>query len=191
MPRAVVASFANYGVQAPPVVRSDRIGPAIKVAQNDAHRPKGAGVRDMGQIRDRLLDAAVCFFGARPGGILREPVAAGAAGCVQVADHHVVKQDVVEPPGAQPAPNQMRMHVQHRHFGQRFLQLLRDRTGIHDPRSSTSVNAGLLSNSAASIAYPSAKGWLASAYSSLGNTGATRYATPALASQAATSALRC
>ena len=58
----------------------------------------------------------------RPGGELRQARAVRAAGGVKVADHHVVEQNVVQPARAEFAADQMGVHVQHRHFGQRLLQ---------------------------------------------------------------------
>ena len=56
-------------------------------------------------------------------GKLRQPLAAGATGRVQIADHHVVEEDVVQPAGAEMPAHEVRMDIEHRQLGQRLFQI--------------------------------------------------------------------
>ena len=67
-------------------------------------------------------DALLGLLLRRPAGKLRQPRAARAAGRVEIADDHVVEQDVVQPAGAEMSAHQMRMDVEHRQLGQGLFQ---------------------------------------------------------------------
>ena len=58
-----------------------------------------------------------------PAWILREPRAAGTAGGVEVADHHVVQENVVQAARRQLAANQMRVDVERRDLSERLFHL--------------------------------------------------------------------
>ncbi len=124
MPGAVVGPLADDLVQPPPVVGRDRLVPIVQVAQNDPHHPGAARVADPRQVGQGLLDPRVGLGLLGPAGILRQPRAAGTAGRVQVADDHVVQEDVVQAAGPQPPAHQVRVHVEHRQFGQGLFQIL-------------------------------------------------------------------
>ena len=92
----------------------------------DHPQPPGATrVADQRQIRQGFLDPP---RGPRPASASRDTASSArrwAAGRVEVADDHVIEQDIVQPAGAEIAAHQMRVDVEHRHFGQCLFQFVR------------------------------------------------------------------
>ena len=60
---------------------------------------------------------------ARPARKLGQPRPGRTARRIQVADNHVVKQNVVQTPRSQLAAHQVRVHIKDRHVGQFDFQL--------------------------------------------------------------------
>ena len=118
-PTAIAGALADHRVQAPPVVRRDRLAPAVEVAQDDADAPEAAGVADEGHERDRFGQPRLRLVFV---GVLRQARPARAAGARQVRHDHVVEQDVVQTARGQMRGVQMRVHVEQRDFPQPFFQ---------------------------------------------------------------------
>ena len=75
------------------------------------------------QVGKRLFDPRVGLFLGRPAGKLGEPRPGGTARRIQVADDHVVEQDVVQAPRRQLAADQVRVDVQDRHIREGVFEL--------------------------------------------------------------------
>ncbi len=119
---AIVGPLADHRVEPPPVVGGDRLPPIVEIFENHPQRPRATGVADHGEIGNRPGDSLLGLLLRRPAGELRQPRPVGAAGGVKIADDHVVEHQVVQPAGAQVAAHQVRMHVEHRQFGQGLFQ---------------------------------------------------------------------
>ncbi len=111
---AVVGPLAHHCIEPPPVVGRDRLAPTVEVCQYQPQHPRATGVADHGKIRNRPGDALLGLFLGRPAGELRQPSPVGTTGRVEIADDHVVEQDVVQPAGAEMSAHQVRVHVEHR-----------------------------------------------------------------------------
>ena len=81
----------------------------------------------MSQVRQGLDDPRVGLGLIRPAGKLGQPRAGGATRGIEVADDHVIEQDVVQAPRRQLAADEVSMDVQDRHVRQRGLQIGRHR----------------------------------------------------------------
>ena len=66
------------------------------------------------QVGKRLLDPGVCFGLVGPAGKLGQPRPGRTAGGIEVADDHVIEQDVVQSPRSQLAADQVRVDVEDR-----------------------------------------------------------------------------
>src|SRR5262249_26066853 len=95
LPGSIICSFANEIVQSPPIAFSNWLVPIVEVGQDDTDAPSGTGIPDRTQEGQRLLDAGVRFFSRGPTWILSQASAARAARGVEVADNHVIEEDVV------------------------------------------------------------------------------------------------
>ena len=71
----------------------------------------------MRQERNRLLDTLVCFFLGGPTGKLFQTRAVRTARGVKIADDHVIKEHIVQPPRAEAASDQVRVDVEDGNFG--------------------------------------------------------------------------
>ena len=89
--------------------------PVVQLAQDDPHSPERTRILDVLEIRHRFLDPRVGFILIGPPGNCVNGAPRRTPGRMEVADHHVVKEHVVQPPRSQPATHQVSVNVEDRH----------------------------------------------------------------------------
>ena len=73
----------------------------------------------MVQVRQGLFNPRRGLVARRPAGKLGEPCSARASGGIEVADDHMVEQDVVQPASRELPADQVGVHIENRNLGQR------------------------------------------------------------------------
>ncbi len=95
MPIAIVGPLANHRVQAWPIAGRNRLAPVVEIGQNAPQHTKATRIANARQKRQRFCDPRVGFLSVRPMRELRQSRTTGTTCSVQVADHHVVQQQIV------------------------------------------------------------------------------------------------
>ena len=123
MPPSVIGAGPDTIVEPLPIGSGDGFRPLVEVRKNQAEHPHRAGVLDVWEERQRLLDAVMGFGMGWPIRIFGEALALGAARGIEVGHQHMIKEQIMKSAGAQFAVHQVRMDIDDGELGQRGFEI--------------------------------------------------------------------
>ena len=122
-PKPIISMVANQAVQLSPILHRDRLVPLVELLEDGTQCPSCTRIRDVGQEWDGLSDPRRGLLFRRTVRIFRQPGARGAPGCEQIADNHVIEENLVQSASCEVFNVEMRVNVEHGNLVDRFLEL--------------------------------------------------------------------